>query len=376
MQKGVIGVLFFVIATTLSQLALVLSLVPANGAVGVANAESLTDLKHELNAIQEEHGRKAAAAKSDKEVDELMTKRWKNMGVLARRALNLAARHPGEPIALEARCWVICGGLGFFPETEEAFRLLMDRHIKDGRLAPVCEIAAAYWTNPVAEQFLRRALSGSPSREVRGKAAYALAQCLERATREQLRQDPAGTARRRAEAERLLERVLNEYADVPAFHTTLGEEADGILFRRRHLDIGKQVPDFQCVDANGRVCHLTDYRGKVIVLDFWYVECGPCRARFPGLRKLAECYARRPFALLLVSGDEDKSKWQSFLAKEPVPGTQWYSGPKGVVERWGIYTYPFVFIIDAEGRIRNRNPRPAELDGIVSKLVVEAETKR
>ena len=288
----------------------------------------------------------------------------------------MAASHPEEPVALDARSWVICGGLGSYPETEEAFRLLTEHHIKDVRLAPVCEIAPVYLSSyPVVQQFLRAALNTNPFRQIRGKAAYGLALGLDHVTRQQLVNDPKGTADRQAQVEPLLELVLKDYADVPTYRGTLGEEAAGVLFRRRHLAIGKKAPDFECVDAKGVPRRLSDFRGKVVVLDFWYVECGPCRVMFPHLRELAERYAGRPFALIGVTYDKDKAKWLSFLKKEPLPGTQCYSGPKGLVSRWGIYEFPYVYVIDAGGTIRYRRPRPDELDRAISKLVLEAESK-
>src|SRR5262249_36100863 len=72
------------------------------------------------------------------------------------------------------------------------------------------------------------------------------------------------------EAESLLERAAKKYADVKTtWEGTVGEKAKAALFEVRHLSVGKEAPDIEAEDQDGKRFKLRDYRGKVVLLDFW-----------------------------------------------------------------------------------------------------------
>ena len=72
-----------------------------------------------------------------------------------------------------------------------------------------------------------------------------------------------------AEAEKLFEKVTKDFADVKSYRGTLGVAADGQLYEIRNLSIGKVAPDIEGQDVDGKTFKLSEYRGKVLVLDFW-----------------------------------------------------------------------------------------------------------
>jgi hypothetical protein len=72
-----------------------------------------------------------------------------------------------------------------------------------------------------------------------------------------------------AETEKYWVACVEKYADIQMGRMTLGEIADGKLFVIRHLQIGKTAPDIEAEDLDGVEFKLSDYRGKVVVLDFW-----------------------------------------------------------------------------------------------------------
>ena len=74
---------------------------------------------------------------------------------------------------------------------------------------------------------------------------------------------------RQADAEKLFEKIMTDYKDVKTFSSTLGARAESSLFELHHLQIGKVVPDIEGEDADGKKFKLSDYRGKVVMLDFW-----------------------------------------------------------------------------------------------------------
>jgi hypothetical protein len=69
-------------------------------------------------------------------------------------------------------------------------------------------------------------------------------------------------------AEELLDRVLEQYADFPYLDETLGSAARRELFELRHLGVGRTAPEIEGEDLDGKKFKLSDYRGKVVVLDF------------------------------------------------------------------------------------------------------------
>jgi hypothetical protein len=80
----------------------------------------------------------------------------------------------------------------------------------------------------------------------------------------------SGSEQLREEAEKMFARVKEEYADLPgAGGKTLGEMAEPELFEIRFLSIGKEAPDIEAEDIDGEPFRLSDYRGKVVMLDFW-----------------------------------------------------------------------------------------------------------
>jgi peroxiredoxin len=340
--------------------------------------EPIARLADELAAGRAEFLRNWEKASSDDTKEKLRARERERVGLLARRALDLAASHPGDGLDLAARTRVVKGGLGSYLETEQAFRLLAQQHIADPKLVPAVEIAFVYSQMRAAEQLLQSAREKSPHRDVRGQASYGLALCAERRGRGQAKEHPDVSARETATAERLLEEVVKDYGDIRtrSHLGTLGADARALLFRMRNLVVGKSAPDFVCTDPSGRPVKLSELRGRVVVLDFWYTGCGPCRAQFPHLRKLTERHAGKPFSLIGITEDEDRGVWLAFLEKERLPWVQWYSGPGGVVSAWGVNTFPTLYVLDSTGVIRFRNPVGDALDQAVDALLTEMESHR
>jgi hypothetical protein len=185
------------------------------------------------------------------------------------RAIEMARKNPRDPAALEALQWVTTGGIGWGPPTDAAFDVLMKDHLTSDKLERACLTAALYNASDSANRFLHAVLDKSPHRALRGVACLSLGRRL---------YDAAATARyqKRAEADRLekeseqyYERVVAEFADVQSKGRPIGERAKAALFEMRYLTPGKPAPDIAGEDVDGKPFKLSDYRGKVVVLDFW-----------------------------------------------------------------------------------------------------------
>ncbi|HKX60463.1 MAG TPA: hypothetical protein VJS65_01445 [Verrucomicrobiae bacterium] len=220
------------------------------------------------------------------------------------RFLELAEENPKDPVALEALIQTVSivngtaspvGGKG--SPGERALAQLRRDHIRSDKLGLVCQ-RVLFGFHKSHEEFLRAVLEMNPHREVQGLACLSLAQFLndrlnrldilqnqpddaERYHRvfgkdyvEQLqRQDRAAVA---TEAETLFDRAIEKYAEVKIPVTyygsggTVGEKASAELFHIRQLAVGKVAPEIEGEDQDGKRFKLRDYRGKVVLLDFWY----------------------------------------------------------------------------------------------------------
>ncbi len=133
----------------------------------------------------------------------------------------------------------------------------------------------------------------------------------------------------------------------------------------------KMAPDFALKDATGKTVKLSDYRGDVVLLNFWATWCGPCQIEIPWFIDFQKNYKDRKFAVLGVSMDDDG--WKSvkpYIEQKKinypiVVGTEETSQLYG-----GIDSLPTTFIIDRAGRIA------AVHTGLVSKSVYQDEINK
>jgi hypothetical protein len=162
-----------------------------------------------------------------------------------------------DPVLLEAEA------RKFYAELTE--RYLPD--MKPGSIAIVCQ--QLYYTHD-SEMLLRALYTGDARDEVRGVACLVLAQVLMRDAAGLATRDARGAAKMHAEAEKLLEEAAGKYADVrTAFDGTVGRKARSELFDLHFLAVGKPAPEVRGVDQEGKEFRLSDYKGKVVLLDFW-----------------------------------------------------------------------------------------------------------
>ena len=83
--------------------------------------------------------------------------------------------------------------------------------------------------------------------------------------------------------------------------------------------IGSIAPDIRLPNPEGDTLSLSDFRGKVLLVDFWASWCGPCRRENPHVKKLYEKYKDQGFEILGVSLDRTKSSWVAAIEKDGLP---------------------------------------------------------
>jgi len=122
--------------------------------------------------------------------------------------------------------------------------------------------------------------------------------------------------------------------------------------RGAHPDqTGKAAPDFTVSDGSSTI-HLADYRGKIVLLNFWATWCAPCIQEMPGLQQL---HRDRPdLAILAVSIDEDPGAYQRFLQHFHVDLNTVRDPNQTVAKMYATHIWPDTYIIDRTGVIRRK----------------------
>lgn len=114
------------------------------------------------------------------------------------------------------------------------------------------------------------------------------------------------------------------------------------------------APDFSLRDLNGRAVSLKDFRGKVVMLDFWATWCGPCRESIPVLKALREKYGPQGFEVVGLSVDEVPEDVAEFVARHGVKYPVALESGSGVAGQYGVSGIPATFLLDADGAVVDR----------------------
>jgi peroxiredoxin len=113
----------------------------------------------------------------------------------------------------------------------------------------------------------------------------------------------------------------------------------------------KAAPEFALQDSSGKTATLKEYRGKVVLLDFWATWCHGCKQEIPWFSEFEKAHHAEGFAVVGVSMDE--GGWNAvkpFLAEAHVP-YRMLLGDDATAKRYGIDSLPDTFLIDREGRV-------------------------
>ncbi len=116
-------------------------------------------------------------------------------------------------------------------------------------------------------------------------------------------------------------------------------------------------PDLSLRDLSGAKHSIADYRGKVLVVNFWATWCGPCREELPMLNAVAKQYAPKGVVFIEASldGKRDEQKIPAFLAKEEVEFHVWVGATPGTLKKLSLgKIIPATLIVDRNGRAVGR----------------------
>lgn len=158
---------------------------------------------------------------------------------------------------------------------------------------------------------------------------------------------------------------------LPGYAWTFAEAEADLIRSIRQGTVGSKVPDLVGTRLDGVEERLSDYRGRVVLLDFWATWCAPCVAALPEKRQLVADLPADRFALLSISVDAELESVTEFLEDEPMPWANWHVGMMSdIVRALHVGSYPTYVLIDEEGEILARtNHLPEDFLALVRETV-------
>jgi hypothetical protein len=285
---------------TIAQVLVALLIASASAAANDAQEPPLPAAERYEALLRKHQEASSGNASSADERMKLIARAFQRRHELALQFLELAEQEPDSPVALDAliqAVWQVnttpwpLEVAGEDRARARAFELLRRHHLRSDRLGPLCQRVSFGFCREY-ESFLRAVLDENPHEPVQALAGLALAHFLKNRLqrldlideqprlgrefeelfgRDYLEESRRDRARAAKEAETLFERAAEEHGDAKLPDGgTVGGQARAELFEIRRLRVGAAAPDIEGVDQDGNRFKLSDYRGKVVLLDFWH----------------------------------------------------------------------------------------------------------
>ncbi|MDH3620347.1 MAG: TlpA family protein disulfide reductase [Gammaproteobacteria bacterium] len=115
---------------------------------------------------------------------------------------------------------------------------------------------------------------------------------------------------------------------------------------------GQPAPDFALKSSTGQNLRLSEFRGDVVMINFWATWCGPCRQEMPLLDELHARYQRAGFSLLGVNIDDDSSRAMDMIEELGVNFPVLFDARKEVSKLYDVEAMPVTVIVDRKGTVR------------------------
>lgn len=138
------------------------------------------------------------------------------------------------------------------------------------------------------------------------------------------------------------------------------------------LAVGKVAPDFTARDLAGGEKHLSDFKGKYVLLDFWASWCGPCRRESPNLVQSYAKYKSKGFEILSFSVDQSAEEWEKAVTTDKYTWTnvkEIGGASEPVAKLYSISAIPTNYLLGPDGKIIAMNLRGKELDNKLSEVI-------
>jgi thiol-disulfide isomerase/thioredoxin len=183
-----------------------------------------------------------------------------------------------------------------------------------------------------------------------------------------------------AKAKEIFQKVKTEF---PA--TKIAAQADSAIAGlekqekarkiQESLVVGAKFPDFQEKDIHGKPLSVSNYKGKVVLVDFWATWCGPCRVELPNVIAAYQKHHAKGFEIVGISLDQDLSTMTNYTASSGMVWPQFFDGKvweNKLAQQYGVMSIPATYLVDTKGDIIGRDLRGPDLE----KAVADALAKK
>lgn len=142
----------------------------------------------------------------------------------------------------------------------------------------------------------------------------------------------------------------------------------------RSLVPGAKFPDFDEKDVTGKPLSIAQYKGKVVLVDFWATWCGPCVMELPNVLKTYEKHHDKGFDIVGISLDRDEQKLTNFTKEKNMPWQQFFDGKmwsNKLAMKYGVQSIPMTYLLDKEGKIIGKELRGEALESAVTEALAK-----
>ncbi len=134
----------------------------------------------------------------------------------------------------------------------------------------------------------------------------------------------------------------------------------------RSTEIGEIPPDFKVIDRTGHEVILSQFKGKVVLIDFWAHWCRPCRVEHPKIAAVLKKYRNLGFHVLSITQDVDKVQWEKAIAKDGIEDFQHvFDNGNKINDLYSVSSLPQNVLLDRAGKIIAKNVKAEALEQIL-----------
>src|SRR5579883_264409 len=350
---------------------------PANAKTD--RAAKLAELKKKIEEENKELIAKLQKAETPVDARGIQAEMRELAIITAGKVLKVAEENPKDEIGFDAAAFIVesAGKVGASgPDVEKAVGIIAEYHVNNAKVKDY--LIPAMRMGTAGEKLLKAVSEKATDKEAKATALFIRGYQIGQQIDDE--EDEKKLAEMVKEATELLEQAAKLAPDTVIGRSTIGKfatkEVEG-LKAVLALGVGKPAPQVESTLLDGKKVKLSDYKGKVVLLDIWATWCGPCRAMIPHERELVEKNKDKPFVLVSVSADDKKETLEKFLEKEKMPWTHWWdNGPESeVLKKYRVKAFPTLYVIDHTGVIRHKwvgNPGNDKIDAAIEELVKAA----
>jgi thiol-disulfide isomerase/thioredoxin len=179
-----------------------------------------------------------------------------------------------------------------------------------------------------------------------------------------------------AKADELIAQLKTEFPDTHIVAALKQQEAAEGAAKKAQAGLvaGAKFPDFTEKDPEGKPLSLADYKGKVVLIDFWATWCGPCRAEIPNVVATYKKYHGQGFEIIGVSLDDDRQKMLTYTKDNGMAWSQYFDGQgwgNKLAVKYGIEAIPATYLLNGNGVIIGTDLRGNDLSQAVARALAK-----